>query len=146
MSTTPIKKAAKRKNMTKEEVKSQIELNEKVVHLKDTVRTVFTSLESLDTIYDAQTVVNALSGFIAAHIEQKLMEIKLSDIFIDLTKEEDSKIKTSILDIINNMRDEPAKELSQTLERLGKAFSELGAHNFLKQEMNTIKITDIVKE
>lgn len=146
MAKTPIKKAAKRNNLSKDEIKSQLEMDTKVNHLKDVIRSLFPHLETLDTIYDAQTVVNALSGFISAHVEKKLSEIKLSDVSIDLSKEEDSKIKTSIEALIELLQDEPAKDLSQTLERLGKAFSELGAHNFLKKSMSEISVTDIVEQ
>lgn len=146
MSKTPIKKAAKRIPKTKEDIKSQVELNQKVEHIKDVVRTIFPLLKGVDTIYEAQTVVNALSGFISAHLETKLGEIKLNDITIDLSKEEDSKIKSSLLSIVESMKDEPAKDLSQMLERLGRALSEFGANKFLSQPMTEISITDIVKE
>lgn len=146
MAKTPIKKAAKRKNSTKEEIVAQIEMDAKVAHLKNLIRAMFPYLEPVDTIYDAQTVVNALSGFIQAHVEKKLSEIKLSDIVIDLSKEEESKIKTSILALMELLKDEPASDLSKTLERLGRALSEFGANKFLKQPMTEISITDIVKE
>ncbi len=106
----------------------------------------FPSIAKVDTIYDAQTVVNALAGFIDAHVEEKVRGIKLSDITIDLSKEEDSKIKTAILEVIATFPDESAQELSETLERVGRMFSQYAANKFLSQPMSTMTVDDIVQK
>lgn len=139
-----LKKAVKRAVKSTQQIKAEISQNEKVTHIKEVVAKVFPLLE-VDTVYDAQTVVNALSGFISAHVEAELYKIKLSDVNIDLSKEEDSKIKTAMVGLIDLLKDEPAKDLAQTLERLGKVFAEFGAAKFLKEPMTAIKIEDILK-
>ena len=108
------------------------------------VRQLFPKLENVDSIYDAQTVVNALAGFIDAHVEKKVAEIKLKEIEIDLSKEEESKIKTAILEIIEMFPEESAQELSESLEKLGTALGKFAADKFLKQPMSTITVDDLV--
>ncbi len=144
MPKTPIKKAAKRQNATKEDLEVQIRATQANEHIKEICKEIFPHLEGLDTIYDAQTAVNALSGFIMAHVENKLCTIKMNEITIDLSKEEDSKIKDTVLKLAELLKDEPAKSLSSVLDRMGQVFSRLGAEKFLKQPMTDITIDDII--
>lgn len=139
-----LKKSVKRINKSKDEISADIKRIEKVNHMKEVVRAIYPLIESQDTIYDAQTVVNALSGFITAHIEQKVLEIKLKDLPIDLSKEDPSKIKSSIVDLIALMKDESAQELTETLSRFGTALSQYSASTFMKKPMSEIKLEDIV--
>lgn len=139
-----IKKAAKRINKTKEQVETEIKIQQTNNHIKEICSSIFPHLEKLDTIYDAQTAVNALSGFIMAHIEERLCSIKLDEIKIDLSKEEDGKIKTAVLALAELLKDEKAKSLASILDRFGQTFSRLGAEKFLKQSMAEVKLEDIV--
>lgn len=146
MSTKTLKKAIKRVNKSKQEVVSDIKAQEKVKHIKEVVRSIYPSVEALDSVYDAQTAVNALSGFIAAHIENKVALIKLSELPIDLSTEPDSKIKTAIISIMELMKDESAQELSETLERLGTTLQQYIVHKHMSEPMETIKIDDLVSK
>jgi predicted hydrocarbon binding protein len=135
-----------RKNKSKEEIVEDIKRTEKVKQIKETVRKVYPLLEPLDTIYDAQTVCAALAGLIKADVEEKLEKFKLSDVEIDLSKEKDSKIKVQMIALLDLLKDEPAQDLSQVLERLGRAFSDFGSTKFLKNPMSELKIEDILAE
>ena len=139
-----LKKSLKRINKTNEEIKSTFQQQERINHMKDVVKAIFPKIEGIDTIYDAQTVVNALSGFITAHLQKKILDIKLKDIDIDLSNEEDSQIKTAILEIIETNQEESAEELSKILEKFGQALSQFSATKFMKQPMSEITIKDIV--
>ena len=130
--------------ISKQELAAQIQQKQNVEHIKQMVRDIWPLIAEQDTVYDAQTVVNALSGFISAHIEKKVSELKVSDLPIDLSKEKDSKIKTAIEKMMKQLEDEPAKDTAVTLERLGKTLGEFCASKMLKQPMDTIKVTDIV--
>jgi len=143
-----LKKAIKRINKTKEEVTNDMRRAEKVAHLKEIVRETFPVLEQVDSIYDAQTVVNALSGFILAHLENKLKDIKLSEceILTYLAKEEKGPIRTALEDLYLKFKDEPAKELSEALQKLGDTFTNFGADKFLRNPMTSIKVGDIIAE
>lgn len=139
-----LKKAVKKVAKSKDELLADFKHVQKVAQIKEIVTKIYPALVEVDSIYDAQTVANALSGFIEAHMQKKLNEIKLSEIEIDLSKEEESKIKTAILAIIELTKDESANELSETLERLGKALSQYSAHTFMKQPTSAISLKDIL--
>ena len=135
----------KRKNLNKDEIRAQMAQKAKIAHITEVVRGVFPLLD-VDSVYDAQTVVNALAGLIAVDIEKKVQEIKLSEVNIDLSSEKDGKIKTAILAIIDKCQEESAQELSETLERLGSTLQAYGTDLFLRGPMSAVKVTDIVSE
>lgn len=143
-----IKKAAKtnvkRKNKTEHELLMEMQAAQRMDHAKEVIRRVFPKLEGVETIYDAQTVVNALSGFIMPHIENYMSKIKLSELPIDLSNEDDSEIKTALELLLKELAEEPAKQLMGTLDRFGSALATFGADRFLKQPMTAITIDDIV--
>lgn len=132
-------------NKTKEQILSDIKQKQKVEHIKEVVRKVYPLLD-VDTIYDAQTVLNAIQGFIKVDLEERLDKIKLSDLALNFDKEKDSKIKTAMQTIVKELADEPADEFSQTIERLARAFSDFGAQKFLKNDMGSLKIEEILAE
>jgi len=144
MTTKTLKKAIKKVNKSKDELKADIARTARINHMKDIVKKVFPIIEKVDTIYDGQTVVNALSGFVTANIEKKVAEIKLSDCKIDLSGEPKSKIKTAIEELIVLFKDEDAKVLASTLESLGSTLTKFGADRFLKQPMSNVSVKDIV--
>lgn len=143
-----IKKSSKRVNKTKEEIINQIHAQQRIDHAKEVVRRVFPHLSECETIYDGQTVVNALAGFIRPHIENYLSKIKLSDLPIleSITNEEDTPIKRSLVALLEELKDEPAKQVSTTLEGLGQAFSAHGATKFLKQPMSELTVDELVSK
>jgi hypothetical protein len=139
-----LKKAVKRVNKPKEEISEELRHAHKMATIKKMVEDIYPHIEKMESIYDAQTVVNALSGFLVAHIEKKVLDIKTNDIEIDLSGEEDSDIKTAILGIIESMEGQSAQVLSETLEKFGQALSQYSAHTYMKQPMATIKLEDLL--
>lgn len=130
-------------NKTKEQIQAEMKHKEKVAHMKDVVRRIFPLL-SVPTIYDAQTTLNAITGFIKADLEEKMDKVKVIDTTIDLSKEKESEIKTAMLAIIEEFKDEPADEFAQTIDRLSRAFSEFGSSKFVKNPISDIKLEDIL--
>lgn len=133
-------------NKTKEQIQADMKQIEKVKHIKEVVRKVYPLLEGVDSIYEAQTVLNALQGFIKVELEKVVDKITVGVLPLELEKEKDSKIKGAILSIALAMKDEPADEFSQTIERLARAFSDFGSNKFLKNPMSELKIEDILAE
>lgn len=140
------KSSKKRQNMTEHQILMEMQAKQRVEHAKQIVRNMFPVLEGVDTIYDAQTVVNALCGFIMPHIENYMSKIKLSDLPIDLSKEDDSEVKIALEKLLEMLKDEPAKQLMTTLDQFGVGFAKLGADRFMKQPMNTINVDDMVSK
>lgn len=136
----------KRINKTKDQLIAEMQNKSKIDHQKFMVRTLFPLLETQESIYDAQTAVNALSGFIKYEIEQKESEMKVSDLDIDLSKEKSSVIKSAVVDMLALVGPENAKDTASLLEKVGSALAQFGAAQFLKNPMTSVKITDIVAE
>lgn len=134
----------KRKNLNKDEIKAQMEHQQKVAHVKAVVRQVFPFISSLETVYDGQTVLNALAGLIADEIENAVAKIKLSDITINLSEQKDSPMKQAMVGILASMKEESAQELSETLERFGNVLNTFGADKFLRSPMKSVNIDDLV--
>lgn len=132
-------------NKSKEQISAEIKALEKVKHIKEVVRKVYPLL-NVETIYDGQTVLNALQGFIKVELEERVDKIKLSDLSLTFKDEKDSDIKKAMLTIVEELKDEPADEFSQTIERLSRAFSDFGAQKFLKNPMTDLKLEEILAE
>lgn len=141
-----IKKKAneKRRNLTKDEVASVMKHKDTVEKLKTLVRAVFPILETMDSVYDAQTVANGFSGLIQSEVEKKVLAIKLSDLVFNLDQEPEGKVKEAIKEIIAQFPDESAQYLAESLEKLGSTFTRFIADKYLKEPMSTIKINDLV--
>lgn len=135
----------KRKNLNKDQIKEQIANEQKIARLKEIVNKAFPSIEDMDSIYDAQTVVNALAGLISVEIEKEVESIKLSSIIIDLSEEKDGKIKSAIEDLVSKFQDESAQVFSETLERIGTTLQAYVSNEGMKAKMD-IKIEDILSK
>ena len=136
-------KKSTRKNLSKEQISEQMATERKIAHIKEVARKTFPFIENMETVYDAQTTVNAFGGFIAAEVEKKVADIKLSELSIDFSTEEDGTIKTAILELFELFKDEPAQELSETMERLGTTLQAYVSGNAMKEKMN-IKADDVI--
>lgn len=133
----------KRTNKTKEQIEADIQSLQRVNHMKEIIRKIYPLLE-VPTIYDAQTTLNAFAGYAKADIQEKTEAIKVGDLKIDLSKQDDSPIKTAMLAIADAFEDEPAETFIKTIERLSQAFSEYGAMKFVNNPLTEIKLEDIL--
>lgn len=134
----------KRVNKSKAQIEESMKQTAKVLHEKDLAKKIWKFLENQDTIYDAQTVLNAASGFIQFEIAKKADELKVSECAFDLSQEKETKMKKAILDIAELIKDEKAKDTAAFLERFAKTLAMYGANQYLKNDMKVLKITDII--
>jgi hypothetical protein len=134
----------KRVNKIKDQIKADMDKIHKVEREKTLVKMMFPLIETQKTIYDAQTTLQALSGFIKLKIEEKVSEFKVQDLKFDLSKEEDSEIKTSILTLIDMLAPENAKDTAGLLERFGNSLAQYSAHVFMKKPMSDVPMEDII--
>lgn len=145
----------KRTNKSKDEIlydirqKEQIERDEtkrkdKVDREKALCKLIWPFIETQDTIYDAQTVLNALSGYITFSLTKKYEDIKVSNLDLDFTKEPESKLKTAIVSLAGLVALEGAKDSASLLERFGKTLAQYGSSQYLKKPMATLKMKDII--
>lgn len=143
-------KAIKRRyNKRKDEILEENKRNEKLKHQIFIAKKFWEPVAYLETIYDAQTAANALSGFINFELQKKVNEIKvkeLSDFICDSIKEEkNTPIKLAILNILGVIQDEQAKDVSDLLKRFADTLASFSANKFMKQGMVELKMEDIIK-
>jgi len=136
--------APKRINKTKDEIAKEMAHKQMVKQQKVQAAVIFKCLEGVDSIYDAQTVVNALSGFIKYELSVKEASLKVNDLLIDMKNEPDSKIKEAIEKLKVELQDKNAKDISLLLQRFGDTLGHFSANKFMKNPMSEIKIEDII--
>lgn len=136
----------KRTNKTKNEIVDEIKRKEKVAHEKAMVKDIFPIIENMATVYDAQTVLSAVSGFIQGEIAKNNMELKVKDLSIDLSAEKDGDIKSNMITLLGLIENENAEDTASLLERFSDILTKIAADKFLKQSMKEIIITDIIAE
>ena len=134
----------KRINKKKEEIVDEIKRKEKVQHEIAMVKDMFPIVENMATIYDAQTVLSAVSGFIQGELAKKTVEFKVGDLTIDLSLEKDSDIKTNMTTLLGLIENEKAEDIADLLERFSNILTKVAADKFHKQPMSELKIEDIV--
>lgn len=134
----------KRTNKTKEEIKKEMEVTERVKAQKIVVAKIFEKLGNQKSVYDAQTVVSALAGYITADLNARIEKVKISELEIDLSKEKESEITVAMREILEEIKDEPAEVTSSLLERFSQAFTHYGAQEFLKGPISAVDINKII--
>ncbi len=133
----------KRIPKSKEELKSQMAHLQKIERMKRLARLVWPKIESLKKIYDAQTVLNAASGFIKQDLTVKTEGILVSDLAIKL-HEKESVIKTAVQEIIYLLGTESASEAANLLEKMGNSLGQYGAAKYLENPMSVIDVKDFI--
>lgn len=134
----------KRKNLSKIEVAQLAAQKADVERQKALIKLAWPFLTPGLTIYDAQTVSNAVGGFIKYELERRQSELKVSDLLIDVSNEKDGPIKTAMIHILEVFKDEKASDSAQLLERLGKTLGMHSAHVYMKKPMEELSVEDIV--
>lgn len=136
-----------RVNKTKAELIIQQKQEAKIAHSASLVKIMFPLLETQESIYDAQTALHALGGYIEYGLKIKDEGLKVGELGlkIELEKEKDSKVKTVMLDILGLIEIENARDTMILVRKLADVMGQFGASQFVKGPMTNIKITDIVK-
>lgn len=137
--------AEKRVNKSKEELLQEIEKKRKYDNTMRLAKAIFPLLSKQKTVYDAQTALQAISGFITYDMQKKADKLRVSDLEIDLSKEESSEIKKAMIAILVEVNNEPAKETSDFMLLLSNVLGNYGTQEFLKKPMKSIKMEDIIK-
>lgn len=134
----------KRVNKTKDEVVQEMVRKQVVAKEKELAHKMFAILESVDTIYDAQTACNALAGYIKYEVQVRNSQITLNDLRIDLSKEKKTKISEAMEALKTEFQNEQALDLASLFERFGKQLAMYGANEFLKKPMGDLKAEELI--
>ena len=133
----------KRIPKSKDELKVQMAHLQKIERMKRLARLVWPKIIDLKTIYDAQTALNAASGFIKQDLAIKTDNILVNDLTITL-KEKQSAVKTAVEELIELLGTESASEAANLMEKMANSLGQYGASQFMKNPVKDIDINDFI--
>lgn len=130
----------------KQEVAALLKQRADINRQRTIARMVFPAVEQLDTVYDAQTVFNAVSGHIKYGLLLKENELKIADLAIDMEKGKDSPVKHAVNSILQMLKDEPANDMAKLIDMMGQKLPEFLANKFLKGPMSTVTAAEFIAD
>lgn len=130
----------KTKQIITEEIRRQDDLKREIALCK----LIWPIIATQESIYDAQTILNATSGFINFGFQKEMDKVKVRDLKIDLAKEPESEIKEAMISLLALLEPEKSKETASLLERFGKTLAQYGSAQYLKNSMSVLKMKDII--
>lgn len=134
-----------RVNKTKAQIIAEQEQEQRISRMVSLAKLMWPFIENQETIYDAQTALFGISGYIETAIQIREDELKVSDLKVDLTKEVDGKIKTSMVNLLGLLEIENARDAATLTKKMADMIGQFGANEFVKGPMSNIKVSDIVK-
>ena len=134
----------KRINKSKPEIKNDMAAQKNLSRQKDLARKIWPFVADQKTIYDAQTVVNALAGFIKAGIAERMTGLVVDNLVIDFSKEKKSALKDSVTMLHDAMLEENADELVAILERFGNGLGQFSSSKYMTNPMSVISMDDFI--
>jgi hypothetical protein len=136
--------APKRVPKNKEELRAEMARIEKIERQKVLARLIFPHIADQKTIYDAQTVVQALAGFIKQELALKASNIIVKELPVDFSNEKDSPIKKAMVDLIVLLQTEKADDCVALLERFGSGLGQFSASKYMENPMSSVNVDDFV--
>lgn len=134
----------KRVNKSKDELRAELDHKNKIAKQKIIARKIFPLVKGFKTIYDAQTAVQAIAGFIKLGIANEMITLTVKSLDFDLSKEKSSPIKDAMLAIHSELMDENADEAVALLERFANGLGQFSATQFMKNPMSKIKEDEFI--
>ncbi len=118
--------------------------NAKIERSKELAHLIFPLIEDMETVYDAQTVLTSVAGFIQYDLVQKEAALKVHDIKFDYSHEPDSEVKKRVLKLVDLLQTEDAKSTSTLLQTISDKLGQHLAAVHLKGPMSQIKAEDFI--
>lgn len=138
-----MKRINKSKEQLLRETKALEQQKERLIKDKYIATVIFPLVENLKTVYDAQTALNAASGWVQYALVAEEAKLKVSDLNIDLSKQKDGEIGSAVEDILIKTKDFGAKDVADMLSRMGQKLAEYVTTEHMKDPM-TIKTKDFI--
>ena len=133
----------KRVNKSKPEILDEMAKRTKIEKFKDLGRRLFPMLKT-DSIYDAQTALDAVAGYVKMELSIKEASFKINDLPLNFSQEPKGKI-TDVMNAIKvEVQDENAKDVAEFLELFSRTFSSYAMKMFLEKPMSDVTVDDIV--
>lgn len=141
-------KQAKRSPLSKqviaEQMAAQAAHNKKIERTRELARTAFPATENVETIYDGQTVFNAAAAFIKAELAKRSSQFTVSSFEYDLSKTPEGAIRDGVQALFETFADEPAEEIADVLELMGRKLPEFLAQKHLKDPMGDVTLDEFI--
>lgn len=136
----------KENSKSKQEIAALLQQKAKTERQRTLARLLFPAVETLPTIYDAQTAFNATAGFIKMKLIEKENSWKVSDLAIDISKVQDGAIKDSMTHLLESVQGENAKDALDIITAMGQKLPEFLANKHLKDPMSTITAKEYIAD
>ena len=140
------KQKSPRVNKTKEELAKELQKRKHIEEQRKLAHAVFPTVGKLKSVYDAQTAFNSVAGFTKQELNRKTAEIKMSDLEIDLSKEQDSDIKNVIEKMLFITKDENANDVIELLELMGNQLPVFLAGKAMKGKMSQVTAKEFIAD
>lgn len=135
----------KRVNKTKEEIAYDMKVQEVAKQKVALVKKIYPHLKSQKSIYDAQTALYGLSGYIKAELQKRERAYLVSDLNVDLSKEEKGVITDAVISLHEEFKGEKAWAFAALLNEFGDSLQKYGAHKYMQQGMDAITESEIIE-
>lgn len=129
---------------SKEEIAAALAYKSKIERQKTLARLLFPAVETLPTVYDAQTALNATAGYIKAGMIEKEAELNMSDLRINISKTQDGAIKEAMTHLLESVRDENAKDALELIDAMGRKLPEFLANKHMKDPMTEVTAAEYI--
>jgi hypothetical protein len=136
----------KRIPKSKDQVKAEMLLKQDVAQEKKLAQMIFPYLQKMDTVYDAQTLLHGISGYIHHQLENKMNEFKVNDLPVDVSQEKEGVFRDMFEQLLILLKDEKADHTIKFMKRYGDMLGYYASKEYLKNPMSIIKEEDLIKE
>lgn len=127
----------KRINKDKETLTKELIMKQQINKEEALAHQIFPLLLKQKTIYDAQTLLHGLSGYILHELEIRNDNTMIKDLPIDLSQEKD-EFKDAFKAIVEMMKDNQAEPMAAFLKRFGDTLGYYGAKKYLENDTSML--------
>lgn len=134
----------KRVNKTKEEIAYDMKVQQVAKEKVALVKRIYPHLKNQKSIYDAQTVLYGLAGYIKAELQKRERQPLIKDLALDFSKEKEGIMTDMLLALHNDFSEEKAWSFAALLNEFGDSLQKYGAHKYMQQGMDAITEEEII--
>ena len=136
----------KRINKTKDQLKAEILVKQDIEKEHKLAIILFPYLQKMETIYDAQTLLHGIAGYVHHELEKKMNGVKVNELPVDVSKEKEGVFRETFGEMLDLLKDEDADHTIKFMKRFGDMLGYFGAKEYMKNPMSMIKQDDLIKK
>ena len=136
----------KRINKTKEQIKAEMLVKQDIEKEHKLAILLFPYLQRMETVYDAQTLLHGIAGYVSHELEKKMNGVKVSELPVNLSQEKEGIFRDTFGELLVVLKDEDADHTIKFMKRYGDMLGYYGAKEYMKNPMSIIKEEDLIKK